>query len=173
MPQLNELPVVETADVSNDDFLLLFDNSAATNKSRRVTRSNLLTDVARQGGNHNFGTSEIAALTATAATIIDLTVTTSLAFDSAATLLKMYRATGAIVTAGTAAGAAETLTFNIQGVAVGDYISISFSGPIPDGLMTQAWVSGANTVSVKFYNATSGAITGSSYSTKIVAMRFA
>lgn len=173
MPELDGLPAIAPADVTNDDFVLIFDNSAATNKSRKATRTDFLKNVAFQGGNHNFGTSEIDTLTATTGTVVDLTVTTSLAFDAAATLQKMYRRTGPIVTAGTGPGTSETLALTVTGAAIADYVNISFSGPLPDGLMVQAWVSAADTVSVKFYNSAGGAIAGASYSTKIVVMRFA
>lgn len=173
MPRLDELPAVAPADVSDDDLLLLYDNSAATNKSRQVTRADLLKDVAREDGDHNFGTSEITALTATTSTIVDLTVTTSLEFDSAATLEKMFRLTGDVTTAGTASGAGETLTKTVTGAAAGDFVSIGFAAAIDDGLIVQAWVSAADTVSIRFFNTTSGAISGATYSSKIVVMRFA
>lgn len=173
MPELNDLPEIDPADVSDDDFVLIFDNSAPTNKSKKATRANLLKNVAREGGNHNFGTSEFDVLTSNDATIVSLKVTTGLEFDTASILQKMYRATASIVTAGTAAGASETLTAAVTGVAVGDFVNLSFAAALPDGLMAQAWVSAADTISVKFYNATSGAIAGATYSAKIAVSRFA
>lgn len=173
MAELDDLPAIDQADVSNDDFLLIFDNSASTSKSRKVTRGHLLNGVAFTGGDHDFGTSEITALTATEATVVDLTVTTSLVFDSAATLQKMYRLSGNVVVGTLAGGAGETKTATVTGVATGDYVSISFTAALPDGLMAQAWVSGGNTVSIRFYNATAGSIAGATVTARIVVMRFA
>ena len=64
MPELNEIIEIDPADVSDDDFLLIFDNSAPGSKSRKVTREHLFKDIAREGGNHNFGDVEIDDLTA-------------------------------------------------------------------------------------------------------------
>lgn len=173
MPELNDLTEIDPVDVSDDDFLLIFDNSAPSNKSKKATRANFLKGVARDGGDHDFGTSEIDTLTATDGTVVNLTVTTQLEFDSAATVQKMYHATASIVTAGTAAGAAETITATVTGAATGDFVNLSFAAALPNGLMAQAWVSAADTVSVKFYNATSGAIAGATYTGKIAITRFA
>tara|TARA_R110002110_G_scaffold168017_1_gene369173 strand:- start:505 stop:1026 length:522 start_codon:yes stop_codon:yes gene_type:complete len=173
MPELSDLPAIDPADVTDDDFILIFDNSAPVTKSKKASRSNFLKDVAREGGDHNFGTSEIETLTANDATIVNLNVTTSMQFDTAATLQKMYRATASIVTAGTAAGASETLTATISGVLEGDFVNLSFAAALPDGLMAQAWVSASDTISVKFYNATTVAIAGATFSAKLAVMRFA
>lgn len=173
MPELDDLPAIDPADVSDDDFILIFDNSAPSSKSKKSTRSNFLKDVARKGGDNNFAVVEIDDLTATDATSVNHTITTGLTFDSAATVRKMYRATTSIITAGTAAGASETILATVTGVAVGDFVNLSFAAALPDGLMAQAWVSAADTISVKFYNASSGAIAGATYSGKIAVTRFA
>lgn len=173
MPELDDLPAIDPADVSDDDFILIFDNSAPSSKSKKSTRANFLKDVTRQGGDHSFGTVEADTMTVNDGTVVDLTVTTSLKFDSAATVQKMYRATTSIITAGTAAGTSETITTTVTGVAAGDFVNLSFAAALPDGLMAQAWVSADDTILVKFYNASSGAIAGATYSGKIAVTRFA
>lgn len=172
MPELNELTVIPVADVSDDDLLLIYDMSAGSENSKACTRGDMLKDVARDNGDHDFGTSEIDDLTATAATLVDATITQSLAFDGAATLTKLYRATAAINTAGTADGAGETLTATVTGCAAGDFLAVSFTDALPDGLSWQAWVSGADTVSIRFINQSGGAVGSDTYTAKIVAMRF-
>lgn len=173
MGELNGLTEIDPADVSDDDFFLIFDNSAPTTKSKKATRSNVLKGVAREGGDHNFGTSEIADLTATDATIVNLTVTTGLTFDTAATLQKMFYVAFSLVTAGTSPGNGETVTAALTGVQVGDHVTISFDAMLDDGLIVQAWVSAANTVSVRFYDADAGAIAGNTYAGSLAVMRFA
>ena len=42
MPELDELLAIDTSDVSDDDFVLIFDNSAPTSKSKKASRTNLL-----------------------------------------------------------------------------------------------------------------------------------
>lgn len=172
MPEIDDLPEILLADVSDDDFLPIFDNSASSSPTRKISRANLLSDVAREGGDHDFGTVEIADFTATDGTVIDLTVTTSLAFDSAATLQKMYRAAASITFGDLTSSAGQTVTTAIAGIAVGDYISLSFGAALPDGLIIQAWTSATNTVSVRAYNATDSTISGASYTAKIAVMRF-
>lgn len=173
MPELDELLAIDTADVSDDDFVLIFDNSAPTSKSKKASRTNLLKGVAREGGDHNFATSEITDLTSQNATIVNLNVTTGLTFDTAATLGKMYRKAAAITLANIATSAGQTVTTAITGVVAGDTVCLSFSAIIPDGLIFQAWVSAADTVSIRAYNTTGVTITGASYTANLVIMRFA
>lgn len=172
MPELNDLPEIEPADVSDDDFILLFDNSAPTNKSRKATRSDFLKDVAREGGDHNFGVSEIEELTANAATMVALNVTSSLAFDDAATVQKVYHTSSALAVSTLADGAGETITAAVVGVLTSDQVLASFAEVLPDGLSYQAWVSAGDTVSVRFLNSSGGSIAAASYASKITAIRF-
>lgn len=54
-------------------------------------------------------------------------------------------------------GAGETTTVTVTGAALGDYASASFSLNL-QGIILSAWVSAANTVSVRFQNETGGSI---------------
>lgn len=54
-------------------------------------------------------------------------------------------------------GAGETTTVTVTGAALGDYASCSFSNDL-QGITTTAWVSAADTVSVRFQNETGGAV---------------
>jgi hypothetical protein len=172
MTELNELPAVAEADVSDDDLLLLYDNSAATNKARKVTRAHMLKDVAREGGDHDFGTSEITDLTATDASISNLSVVTGLTFDSAATIASVRAASASVVVGSISAGAAATVTMTLTGAATGDHVNLSFAGAIADGLVAQAWVSASDIVSIRLYNADSGGFGGATYTARVAAIRF-
>jgi len=173
MPELNQLLPIAPANVSDDDLLLIYDNSATSNKAKSVTRGQLLAGVARDGGDHNFGVSEVEDLTATLGNVIQLTVTTSLTFDAAATLQKIYRQTGAVVAPTLADGVAGSVTFAIAGILTGDYLSMSFTSALPDGLTHQAFISASGVVTIRFYNSTAASIAGASYTARVTAMRFA
>jgi hypothetical protein len=54
-------------------------------------------------------------------------------------------------------GAGDTTTVTVTGAAVGDYAEASFSNDL-QGIALSAWVSAANTVSVRFQNETASAI---------------
>ena len=172
MPELNEILEIDPADVSDDDFLLIFDNSAPSSKSRKTSRVNLLKGVAREGGDHNFGVVEIDDLTAQDATFVNATVTTSLKFDTAATIQKMYKKSEALIFSDLSAGAGQTLVMTVTGVAVGDHISFSFDQALPDGITMQGWVSASNAVSIRLFNTGSGLISGATYTAYVTAMRF-
>ena len=85
----------------------------------------------------------------------------------------MYRKAAAITLANIATSAGQTVTTAITGVVAGDTVCLSFSAIIPDGLIFQAWVSAADTVSIRAYNTTGVTITGASYTANLVIMRFA
>ncbi|GGE29878.1 hypothetical protein GCM10011360_17420 [Primorskyibacter flagellatus] len=171
MAELNELPAIEPADVTDDDFLLIYDNSAASTPARRATRAQVLQGVAREGGNHNFSTSEINDLTVSTATLVSAKITTELSFDEAGKIQKVYRATADLTTVGTADGAGENLTATVTGIVAGDYLAVSFAELLPDGLTWQAWISAADTVTIRFFNMSGGAIGSDTYTIKILAFR--
>ncbi len=59
------------------------------------------------------------------------------------------------------AGGAFTYTTTIQGLKQGDKVTItpiSFTDPVPNGVVTRAWCSAANTASIKYFNPTAGTI---------------
>lgn len=63
-------------------------------------------------------------------------------------------------------GAGVTTTVSAAGARLGDYVSVSFS-LTTQGVMLFAWVSAANTVSVRFQNESGGAIDLASGSLKV------
>lgn len=165
-PEIVDLPAAAAEDITDDDLILIYDNGAASNKSRKATRGDFLKDVARQDGDHNFGTTEIEDLTAERATLTEATVVNGLSFEQAATLNKLWAGNVTLSTAGTAPGASETLTGTVQGISVADFLSLSFTEGLADGLVANAWISADNTISVKFYNTSAGAIAGKDYTAR-------
>lgn len=172
MPELNEIIEIDPADVSDDDFMLIFDNSAPGSKSRKVTREHLFKDIAREGGNHNFGDVEIDDLTAQEATIVNANVTGGLKFDTYANLKKMFRRAVALTVSDIGAGAGQTLSTTVTGVALGDHLNLSFNQALPDGLTVQAYISAANLVSIRLFNTSASTISGGTYTAYLNAMRF-
>lgn len=170
-PEIPDLPSEPEADVTDDDLLLLYEVGAGSDNSKQVTRGRLLKDVAREGGDHDFGTSEITDLTAPTATLNNVSITTGLTFDTAATINKAYVASATVVVPDITAGSSDTQTATLTGVTTADFLTASMTGAMPDGLTMQAWVSAADTVSVKFYNTTAATITGASYPMKLMAFK--
>lgn len=58
----------------------------------------------------------------------------------------------------TAAGGHQDLTITVTGAASGDDVTIHMNSAMPDGIVLQAWVSAANTVTVRATNVTAAAI---------------
>ncbi|MFV1593271.1 hypothetical protein VWZ88_12485 [Phaeobacter sp. JH20_36] len=156
---LNEL---SAADISDNDELVIYDVSAGTNPSKKVKRSTLLTGVAKDGGNHNFGTSEIENLTALNAT---------LGFDGGATLQNVLHGEVSLSPISIAAGASEVVTATLTDAVVTDQLVWALTGELAHGLTCQAWISAANTVSFKFYNTTNGSVAGATYGARVTALR--
>lgn len=164
MATLAELPAINPPDVSDDDFLLIWDNGAGSQNTRKVTRAQLMAGVAFDSGNHDFGTSEITALTAGV---------TALTFASTAALQDVTRANLTVTPGNIAAGASQDVAVTMTGAATTDFLSFAFASALPAGLICQAWVSAANTVTFRFFNATGGTINGASYTARCVALTFA
>jgi hypothetical protein len=77
---------------------------------------------------------------------------------------ELYGKTGTatLAFAAIAAGASQTLTVTATGATVGQSVQWHTSAVIEAGLIPTLWVSAANTVSVRLYNATGGSITPAS-----------
>lgn len=162
---LNDLPAQVVGDVSDNDLLLIWETSAGSNNSRKVTRGDLLNDVARDGGDHNFGTSQITDLTAGVS---------ALTFASTAAVTNVLKTQASISVGSLSAGGSETQTATLTGVQTSDFLLMpTFAGALSDGLTFQAWVSAADTVSLRFRNNTSGNVSGATYTANIIAVRFA
>jgi len=101
-----------------------------------------------------------------------ITATTSLAVGGGSTLT--FVAKGAVVwDAGSIAAAGNaTQTLTVTGAATGDVVQVSASIDL-DGLVLSARVTSANTVTVRLYNATAGAIDPASATYSVIVTRAA
>jgi len=162
MAEIIDLDPLTTA--NDADVLVIYDVSEGANNSKRITRENFLAGVARDGGDHDFGTSEIAALT---------TQNASIGFTDGATLTKAMHASASPTFGSISADTGETQTVSLTGAATTDQLTWAFTEAIPDGMITQAWISAPDTVSIRLFNTGSSPIAGASYGMRLTALRFA
>jgi hypothetical protein len=173
MPELNALPVASSGDISDDDLVLVYENGAASNKSRQATRASLLTGVARNGAAITpSSVTSAGAVTAPSGAINTLTVATSLIIG--ATLQKVLTVAATLTLPTIAAAAEGSATLTLTGAVVGDQALLQLPSTFPAGLLlSRAVVTGVNTMTCYFFNASGSSIAGSGYSVRATAMRLA
>jgi hypothetical protein len=173
MPDLSGLPEATSGDISDDDLVLVFENGAASNKSRKATRANFLTGVARNSAAITpSSVTSAGAVTSPTGAIDTLTVATKLVIG--AEVQKVLTSTGTL-TIPTIADAAEgSATITLTGAVVGDQALLQLPSTFPAGLLlSRAVVTGANTVTCYFWNASGSSITGAGYTVRATALRVA
>lgn len=158
MAELIDLPPVNPAVISDDDYVLVWRTNDGTQQSKKIKRRNFLAGIAYQNGDHNFGTVEIDSLQATV---------TGLTFPSGTVLSDTIAASATVAHSDILAGEAETVVVAVEGATTGGFLNWAMTTELPDGLTFQAWISGADEVSFKFYNATGSTISGTSYTARI------
>jgi hypothetical protein len=87
-------------------------------------------------------------------------------------LNKLLTATAALNFGSIAAGASADLTITLNGAAVGDSVALGLPNPPTSGIVYQAFVSAANTVTVRATNITAGAIDPASMTFRVTVMQF-
>lgn len=88
-------------------------------------------------------------------------------------LNQMLSASDSVAIPTISAGTGDDATMTVTGAATGDLVLVDCTGTLPDGLILRGYVSAANTVTIEAFNATSGSITGASYTIRAVCLRFA
>lgn len=169
MTELIDLPEVTEPNVTDDDYLLVWDAGASSNKSRKCTRGRLLKDVVRTSGTFETGTlNATGSLNAPEAALDELT-TSKVIIGAALTN---------IVVATVSAAIPEALTFEevtvglaIPGVLTGDMVTIHAGASFPAGMMVRATVTASDVVTLYAFNATVGTIAAASHSLKVLAVR--
>ncbi len=172
MTEISDLTEHSAVSISSADRLPIWSSTGSEPLTRYVTVGNLFADYAVDGGDHDFGTSQINDLTAISATLNQVEITTSLEFDSASTIETALNVSAALTTSDILAGASETVTATLTGALTTDYLQCDFDAALADGLTAQAWISASDTVSVKFHNTTSGTVSGFSVNAKLHLLRF-
>lgn len=86
---------------------------------------------------------------------------------------RVRTATASLNFASIAAAASEVLTVSVPGAVVGDtaLVSSAVAGGPTAGLQHEAWVSAADTVSVRATNVTAGAIDQAAHSYRVTVIR--
>lgn len=158
--EITNLPPLGGAPAEADE-LVVYDVSATAPNTKKVTLSELLTGVAFAGGNHNFGVS----------TISTLTVSTRLTVGTA-NISGIYRGTATLTSFTIGAGATHTEAVTLSGAQVGDTICASMRSGVENGVIFSYFISGANTVTVKFTNTTGSTIPDSTRLIDMFSVRF-
>lgn len=168
MATIDELPEIDTDDITDDDYIVLFDLGAVSEPARRVTVAQFLNDVLRSGSGGSFGSVTIATLISPSASIANLGISNRLTFASGNGIsnIRLYEASETFPTVN--AGASDTVDITVTGVTTNDYINLTFGEALPDGMIVQAWPSAADTVQLKIYNASSGNISGTDYAVRLM-----
>lgn len=171
MPELSGLPVASSGDITDDDLVLVYENGAASNKSRQATRASFLTGVARNGAAMTpASVASAGAVTAPSGAIDTLTVATGLVMG--ATLSRVLTAAVTLNLPTIAAGAEGSAAVTLTGAVVGDQAILQLPNTFPAGLLlSRAVVTGVNTVTCYFWNASGGSITGAGYSVRATTVR--
>lgn len=156
---------------ADDDLLVLHDISEASSKDKKITVANLLSSAAKTSSDAAFNDLTINDLSA-----VDITATTvetgELAFTGGADISHCFTVSASLDLSSIAATTTKVVTATVTGAATGDLVVMSATSAIPDELTIQAYVSAANTVTVRAYNPLGTTITGASYTFRILVMRF-
>lgn len=170
MVTIPELPEQLNADVSDDDLIVTYDMGGGLTPARKVTRGNFLKDVIRTVGTFAVGTlNATGALNAPSGAINALVVSVSITLG--AVLSRVLTNTASLAVPTLSAGASADVTMTVTGAVAGDVVIVNPQVDLPDGLLLRPYVSGANTVTINFTNASTGSISGASYSFKAVLLR--
>jgi hypothetical protein len=169
MAEISDLPA--GASVVDTDLFLMYLPGEASNKSRKVTRAIALAGVVRETEDADLGVVDADELNAPLGAIDALTVATSITLG--AILSKILTNTASVAFGTLAAGASADVTMTVTGAVTGDVAIVNPQADIPDGLCLRSYVSASNTITINVTNASTGSISGASYSLKAVVLRVA
>lgn len=162
MAELPDLSPIPGGNVSDDDLLLIFDvqNSLAY----KITRGQLLGNVARENADATFANLSAEEFTATQIT------PALLLFASGGGVGDMVSGSFAVTVPTIAAQEAASVNVSVPGAATSMLALVTISDGLAAGLSYTAHVSAAGTVTIRFVNGTANPITGASRTAKIALM---
>lgn len=153
MPTINDLIEIDSADITDDDFVIIYDRSApAGSRTKKVRKDAFVAAITA---------STIAALTGTVV---------SLDFAAGASISDAQTADIDFTPGDITAGATADVTGAMAGIATTDLLVLSFTEALPNGLMAQWWISAADTITVRFSNTTGSTISSATYTARILAL---
>lgn len=167
--ELNALSPIDPADVSDDDLLLVWDSAAPSGNAKKATRGQVLAGVVRDGADATLGIVTADDVAAPAGSIDELTVTTGLIMGDTINLILKQLQTIALADIAAAASASPTIT--VTGAVVGDFVIVNAPSTIPAGFIVRGYVSGADTVTLRLYNASSSTLVGASHDFSVLVVR--
>lgn len=171
MTEIIDLPEMTEPSVTDDDLILVYDIGAASNKSRRCTRGNLLHDVVRTSGEFAVETlNATVELNAPAGAIDDLTTNNIII---GATVSKVLVVSDSVAIPEATAGVQVSATVALTGALTGDMVTVHAGATLPAGLILRATVTASDVVTVYAFNATGVTIAAASHSLKILSVRAA
>lgn len=173
--EILDFTLIADAAVTDSVVVLVNDPAAAVGaRAFRATLAQILSGTVRVDGDGNIPGASFLDFDADDGRISALSIVTSMAFLGGATVTKILRASAPLIVPDVTAGAAYDGTMTLTGAATGDHVSISIGSVLPPGMiLTSAFVSSANTVSLRFVNVTASTITGATYTVSAAALRFA
>lgn len=172
MTEISGLTAIADADVTDAILLAVCDTAAPSNKTKKITRGQVLKDAMRTTGTTTAETVVISIkVSAPAAEFDTLVLNTSLNMGSKLTKILRLSASATIPVA--AAGAGVSVAVPMTGVAVGDAVSVHAPAGFPAGLILNAIATATNEVKVYAFNATGSSIASADYTLQLVALRFA
>ena len=168
MVTIPELPTQVVANVSDDDFLVVYD--AGSGLAKKVLRGNFLTRVARAEQDVTLAVVDADELNAPEGAIDSLTVATELIMGARISNVAYLSSLVAVPTV--AAGAQGTVTVTLTGSVTGDMLMVNATA-LDAGLIMSGTVTSANTVTLYFWNASAGSIAGANRIIRLLALRCA
>lgn len=164
MPELDDLPSIDPGDISNDDYLLVFD--VGGDVAGKVTKAQLLSGLAKTGQAANFSSSTINTLTAPTFNA------TNIRFAAGGQDLRgVFRSVESVEFTGSNANDKLTKNVTITGVAVNDAVMVNFNEDVTDPFILRGRVTAADTVEVTIIDPTGSTELAATYSLVITVIR--
>lgn len=165
--EIVDLPAITSAD--DADLLIVYDVSAPSAKSKKITKANLLSGFVQDDDDCTLGHVTADSVSAPSGAIDSLTVATGL--EMGATLNRIGRFSGAVSISTLAAGAGETVAVSMSGALSGDLVVLGLPVTLPAGLIVRADIGSSNVLSLRVFNASGASISGASYAITAVTLR--
>jgi hypothetical protein len=165
--EITDLPAITSAD--DADLLIVYDVSAPSAKSKKITKASLLSGFVKSGDNCTLG--DLTAGSVAAATGAINTLTVSIGLSIGASLSRIGRFSGNVTFSTLAAGAGETVTAALTGAVAGDFVVLGLPVTLPAGLIVRGDIGASNVLSLRAFNASGASISGASYAITAVTLR--
>lgn len=167
MPELDELTTISDVNISDDDYLLLFD--VAGDVAGKIRKDKLLAGLVSSGGDASLNDLTVSNLTAPSTEVTNLTFTAGGAEITAVIAVDV-----SLTFSSFSSGDVKSATTTISGAAIGDYVLLNIITDMPDDMsILQYGISAANTLKVRAQNVGSGTFGGATYNGKALVIRVA